>query len=77
MEVVNRTALERNQAMLGGTFEVLVEGPSKNNDEVLTGRTRTGKLVNFPGETALVGQFIPVRITRANSYNLYGEVLTS
>ena len=41
------------------------------------GRTRTGKLVNFPGETALVGQFIPVRITRANSYNLYGEVLTS
>ncbi len=77
VEVVNRTALERNQAMLGGTFEVLVEGPSKNNDEVLTGRTRTGKLVNFPGETALVGQFIPVRITRANSYNLYGEVLTS
>lgn len=77
VDVVNRTALERNQAMVGETFEVLVEGPSKNNEEVLTGRTRTGKLVNFPGEPALVGQFIPVRITRANSYNLYGEAHTN
>lgn len=77
VEVVNRRAMERNQVTVGKAFEVLVEGPSKNNDEVLTGRTRTGKLVNFPGDAAWIGQFVDVRITRANSFNLYGEAVSS
>ena len=73
LEVINRRAMERNQVLVGDTFEVLVEGPSKNNDQVLTGRTRTGKLVNFPGLASWVGQMVDVRIVKANSFNLYGE----
>lgn len=75
VEVVNRKAMERNETLVGQIHEVLVEGPSKTNETVFSGRTRTGKLVNFPGDATLVGQFIPVRITRANSFNLYGEAV--
>lgn len=73
LEVINRRAMDRNLPLVGNTYEVLVEGPSKNNDQVLTGRTRSGKLVNFPGQASWIGQMIDVRITKANSFNLYGE----
>lgn len=74
VELVNRKAQERNEACVGEVFDVLVEGVSKNNDAIMSGRTRTAKLVNFPGDVTLTGQLIPVRINRANSFNLYGEI---
>ncbi|HEV8115983.1 MAG TPA: tRNA (N6-isopentenyl adenosine(37)-C2)-methylthiotransferase MiaB [Acidimicrobiales bacterium] len=47
--VIGRAALRRNQARVGRTEEVVVEGPSKKDPTVLTGRTRQGKLVHFAG----------------------------
>lgn len=73
VEVVNRRAMERNEAYVGELVEVLVEGVSKNNSETMSGRTRTAKLVNFPGDASLTGKLVPIRITRANSFSLYGE----
>lgn len=74
VEVTNRRARDRNLNQVGKSLEVLVEGPSKNNPKVYSGRTRTGKLVNFPGDASLVGQFVEVKIQRANSFALYGEI---
>ncbi len=74
IEVINRKAFEINQATVGKVYEVLVEGTSKNNDEILAGRTRTGKLVNFAAPADTIGNLLPIKITRANSFNLYGEV---
>lgn len=73
LEVINRKAMERNQVLVGNIYEVLVEGTSKNNNEVLTGRTRSGKLVNFPANPTCIGEFIEVEIVKASSFNLYGE----
>lgn len=75
VEVVNRRAMERNEAYVGELVEVLVEGVSKNNSETMSGRTRTAKLVNFPGDASLTGKLVPIRITRANSFSLYGEAV--
>ncbi len=74
VEVINRKALEKNQALVGRIEEILVEGPSKNNEVILAGRTRSGKLVNFAAPAESIGSLIKVRITRANSFNLYGEM---
>jgi len=52
---------------------VLVEGPSKTNPKMLTGRTETGRVVDFPGERCLVGKIIDVRITKAQTFSNYGE----
>jgi tRNA-2-methylthio-N6-dimethylallyladenosine synthase len=58
----------------GQTYEVLVEGPSKKDPDKLTGRTRTNKIINFPGDPGLIGSFVPVNVTRAGLYALEGEV---
>jgi tRNA-2-methylthio-N6-dimethylallyladenosine synthase len=69
-----RISLAANLPYEGQTVEVLVEGPSKRDPHKLTGRTRTNKIVNFPGHAALIGTLVPVQVTRAGLYALDGEV---
>ena len=52
---------------------MLVEGYSKNDENKLTGRTRTGKLVNFTGNDDSIGKLVNVKITKAQSFSLIGE----
>jgi len=66
---------EKNKECLGQTLEVLVEGISKNNPEILTGRTRGYKLVHFKGGKRNIGQLVNVRITGHNSFALEGEIV--
>jgi tRNA-2-methylthio-N6-dimethylallyladenosine synthase len=65
--------LRKNRARIGTTMEVLVDGTSKTDTAVLTGRTRTHHLVHFPGEPTMIGQLVDVRITGATSFTLEGE----
>jgi tRNA-2-methylthio-N6-dimethylallyladenosine synthase len=74
MRVQKRFALAANLPYEGQTVEVLVEGPSKKDPHKLSGRTRTNKIVNFPGDPALIGELVPVQVTRAGLYALEGEV---
>ena len=73
VEVVNRTSAEKNKEYVGKIVEVLVEGYSKNDKSKLTGRTRTGKLVNFEGNYKAIGDLVSVQITNARSFSLIGE----
>jgi tRNA-2-methylthio-N6-dimethylallyladenosine synthase len=63
---------EKNRACVGRHEEVLVEGPSRNGGE-MTGRTRTNRIVNFPGTAGLVGQRVRLRIAEAYLHSLRGE----
>ena len=54
--------------------EVLVEGPSKTNADMLTGRTTTNKTVIFAGDPSLVGQMVNVHITEAQTWVLKGNL---
>ena len=69
-----RISLAANLPYEGQSVEVLVEGPSKRDPNKLTGRTRTNKIVNFPGDTALIGTLTTVQVTRAGLYAMDGEV---
>jgi tRNA-2-methylthio-N6-dimethylallyladenosine synthase len=76
--VVERAALERHRARIGRVEEVLVEGPSKRDPSVTTGRTSQNKLVHFApgdGRRPAVGAFAEVRVTDAARHHLAGELL--
>ena len=77
-EVLNRSALEKHQARVGNIEEVLVEGPSRRNDQVMSGRTRQGKLVHFPvtSEPVRAGSLVTVKLQKAAPYHLKGELDT-
>jgi tRNA-2-methylthio-N6-dimethylallyladenosine synthase len=61
-------------AMVGTTQRVLVEGPSKKSATELAGRTGNNRVVNFPGEAALRGAFVDVRISAALPHSLRGSL---
>lgn len=73
--VQSRVSRDINQSLLGKKVQILVEGPSKNNPEKLSGRTRTNKLVHFSGSQELIGQLVTVCIKRAFTWTLHGELL--
>jgi tRNA-2-methylthio-N6-dimethylallyladenosine synthase len=72
--VVERSALARHRARIGRTEGVLVEGPSKKDAAVTTGRTRQGKLVHFrPPRPLRAGTYADVEITDAAPHHLLGR----
>ncbi len=76
--VVERSALARHRDRIGRVEEVVVEGPSKRDPEVMTGRTGQNKLVHFEpiGGTGIAsGSFAEVTITGAARHHLSGELL--
>jgi tRNA-2-methylthio-N6-dimethylallyladenosine synthase len=76
IEVVQRTAADRNTERLGGVEEVLVEGPSRTDPALKRGRTRRNTTVNFTG-TAQAGELVPVEIHGATSTTLSGAQLVA
>ena len=72
--VVERSALAKHRARVGRTEEVLVEGPSKRDAGVTTGRTRQNKLVHFAGDVA-AGSYADVLVTGAAPHHLTGELV--
>ncbi len=78
--LVNRHAEQHHAARVGLVEEILVEGPSKKDPSVVSGRTRQNKLVHVasgPGEGEMLrpGTFADVRITAAADHWLRGELL--
>ena len=73
LEEIDRSAAEHNLPLIGNRVEILVEGPSKTNPERMTGRTRTNKIVVFPGAERHHGQLMQVRVERATTFTLYGD----
>ena len=72
--VVERSALAKHEARVGRVEEVLVEGPSKKDPSVLSGRTRQNKLVHFtPPQPLRAGAYATVEITRAAPHHLVGR----
>ncbi|WP_147802290.1 tRNA (N6-isopentenyl adenosine(37)-C2)-methylthiotransferase MiaB [Alkalicoccus halolimnae] len=73
--LVNDLSAEKNKSYAGQTMEVLVEGESKKNPDVLSGRTRTNRLVNFRGPKTSIGEIVYVKITDAKTWSLNGELV--
>jgi tRNA-2-methylthio-N6-dimethylallyladenosine synthase len=66
---------QSNLADVGSTFEVLVEGPSKKNENEMCGRTDKNKMVIFPKGNAQKCDYVMVKIVSCTSGTLIGEIL--
>ena len=55
-------------------MQVLVEGLSENNDNMLSGKTDSAKTVIFEGDPSLIGTFVNVTITTAQTWVLKGNL---
>ncbi|MBE6075050.1 MAG: tRNA (N6-isopentenyl adenosine(37)-C2)-methylthiotransferase MiaB [Selenomonas ruminantium] len=73
MALQNEISLEINQGLQDKVLEVMVEGPSKNDADTWTGRTRTNKIVLFAHGDEQEGDFINVKITQPQTWVLKGE----
>ena len=73
--LVNEHSAEVMKEYQDKIVEVLVEGESKNNPDVLAGYTTKSKLVNFSGPKSIVGQIVKVKITEARTWSLNGELV--
>jgi len=72
--VVERSAVAKHAARVGRIEEVLVEGPSKKDPSVTSGRTRQNKLVHFVAPRPLrAGSYATVEVTRAAAHHLIGN----
>ncbi|MGN8768690.1 tRNA (N6-isopentenyl adenosine(37)-C2)-methylthiotransferase MiaB [Paenibacillus barengoltzii] len=74
-DTLNEFSRNSNEALRGQIVEVLVEGESKNNAHMLSGRTRTNKLVHFEGSTELIGTFVQVEITDPMTWYIKGKLV--
>ena len=64
---------ENNQKYIGTTQTVLVEGTSKNNENMLTGRTDSNKVVVFEGNKNLIGKIVELKIIEDHMWYLKGK----
>ena len=84
LAVQDAISYEDQQQLIGQTFDVLVEGPSKKavkagtQSELLqmTGRTHCDRIVVFDGNRRQAGQTLPIKIDDASSHTLIGRVKT-
>jgi len=74
MEIQNQISLEINEKLVGQSVEVLIDGPSRNNVKIFAGRTRSNKLVLWPGDPSdQKGKFRTVDIKKAQTFLLKGQ----
>ena len=66
---------EYAKQMVGKTYDILVDGASKTDKNMMSGYTETNKLVHFKGDESLVGKIIKVKIIESHTYSLIGEVV--
>lgn len=76
IELQQKISYEINQGMIGSVVEVLVEGDSKRSSDQWMGRTDTNKVVIFPKVDGVKpGDYVIVRIKRATSATLFGDII--
>ena len=72
--LVESQIAEKNKEYIDTVQKVLVEGTSKNNEEMLTGRTDSNKVVVFEGDKSLIGNMVELKIVSEHMWYLKGEI---
>ena len=73
-EFQRKIQIGRNAALVGKEFEILVEGKSQKDPSEWMGRTTQNKIINFPGQEALLGKIVRVRVTQSFPHSLAGQL---
>lgn len=78
-QILAKTALSNNKKYIGKVIEALVKGKSKKKG-ILYGETKTLKNLEFPSTNSgqaknIIGKFVKIKITKVNSWSLYGKLV--
>lgn len=71
----NKITKELSKLYEGNTYEILVEDNAPKKDGFVCGRTDSGRLVTFKGESDLIGSFVNVKINKSQSASLFGDIV--
>ncbi len=71
-ELQSSLSLKKNSTRVGLIEKVLVEGTSRDLAGQMRGRTPQGMVVNFVGDSKMIGAILPIEITEASAYSLKG-----
>ncbi len=74
IEAIHRIQEEKAEKYRDAVLPVLIEGPSKTDPDMLTGHTESGRVVDLPGDPSLIGRMVKVRITKPQTFSLYGAL---
>ena len=74
-ELYEKTLPKLNQKMIGNIYRVLVEGKSKNNKELYTGRSSQNKVVIFEADDTLIGKVVDIKIDSEHLWYLKGTIV--
>ena len=75
LKVIEEGVVYHSEKMVGKTYSVLVDGPSKKNQDVLSGYTENGKLVHFEGPSYLKGSIVNVLIEESHAFSMKGRLI--
>lgn len=74
LNVQDEITLKINKKLEGSVQEILIEGKSESDSSMMTGRTRTNKIVNFEGNGYSSGTLITVKVIEAKKHSLLGQL---
>ena len=75
MKALEEDIVKYSEDMVGLAYDVLAEGTSEKNPEMLSGYTEKNKLVHFKGDISLVGRIVKVKILESHTYSRIGELI--
>ena len=73
-ELFEQQVEDNNKKYIGTNHKILVEGFSKSNDKMLTGRTNSNKVVVFEGDKSLIGKVVNMQIISEHKWYLKGKI---
>jgi tRNA-2-methylthio-N6-dimethylallyladenosine synthase len=73
LAIVDDSAREKSELLVGQRVEILCEGPSRTNEQRLMGRSPGNKIVIFEGSDRHIGEVFDVQIERSSGFSLYGN----
>ena len=74
LKVIEAGVMSHSKEMVGKTYSVLVDGPSKKDPKMLSGYTESGKLINFAGPATLKGAIVSVKVIEDRAFSMIGEL---
>jgi len=74
-DLQEKIAAKRTAKMKGEVYRVLVEGISRNDDALLSGRTDGNVIIEFSGDNSLIGKYVSVKVTQPLNWIVRGELI--
>lgn len=76
MDVQNEISLALNKELENTDVEIIVEGPSRNDEDMWFGRTSGNKMILFPKDESLkIGDTVMAHVDKSQTWVMYGHII--